>query len=65
MNTSEQKELEEIEVLASEVYGMISLTKDSCRMNEYNNEEAVLQHALNVQNQILEKLINITMRVIP
>lgn len=52
-------EIEKIENLASEVYGMIEVCKDSCGFNEYYSQETVLIKALENQKLIIEKLFEL------
>lgn len=65
MNAEELKELDEIEKLASDVFSIISITKSACQANDFTSEESVLGHALDIQNQMIEKLINLNMSCLP
>lgn len=65
MNAEELKELDEIEKLASDVSSIISITKSACQANDFTSEESVLGYALDIQNQMIEKLINLNMSCLP
>lgn len=65
MNADELKELEEIEQLVSDVYGLISVTKESCLSNDYSNEESALKYAQSLQHKAIEKVINLNMCSLP
>ena len=54
------KKFKEIEFLATEVYGMIDVCKDSCICNDYFPQETILTKALENQKLIIEKLFELT-----
>lgn len=60
MNANELKELDKLEQLAIDVGCLISVTKDSCQTNDYTNEQIVLEYAMSIQEEIIEKIINLS-----
>ena len=54
-----QQELDEIEKMAIDVSGLISVTKDACEVNDYTSEYSALECALQIQNSLVEKIVNL------
>lgn len=61
---NELKELDDIERLALGVNSLISVTKDACQINDYTNEQFVLEYAISLQDEVIEKIINLSSRFI-
>ena len=63
LNNYEEK-FDEIEKLATDVYAMLSVTKNACQAHDYIYEETVLEYALKLQNEIIIKITDLNMPVI-
>ncbi len=59
MNVNELKELNDIQELALDVSCLISVIKDACQANDYTKEEIALEHAISLQNEVIEKIVNL------
>ena len=56
----ELKELDEIEELALGVSCLISVTKDACQTNDYTKEQIVLEHAISIQDEVIDRIISLS-----
>ncbi len=54
-----KQQLEEIEKLAIDVSGFISVTKDACEVNDYVDEYTTLEYAHKLQQKLVEMIMDI------
>ena len=47
---------EKLEQIASDVYGLIGVVKDSCERNGYFNEQVALEYAISLQNELISEI---------
>ena len=50
---------EKLEQIASDVYGLIGVVKDSCERNGYFNEQVALEYAISLQNELISELFSL------
>jgi hypothetical protein len=51
-----QQDIEELEKMAIDVCGLIQTAKNSCENQDYIPETITLGYAINIQNEIIDRL---------